>query len=462
MVEDRSAASPPPPPPSPPPATSRPGAYQRMPRVTEGRILAGVCTGIGRATGIDPVVIRVGFGVLLLAHGQGLFLYIAAALFMPARPQGLAPAEQLFRRRFDKAAVLSVLGALMCLGFTLNMAGGAVFGDALVIFTVFGLVLLVSHARGVDLVAAARTFPERLQGHPLDQPYAGTAAAGTGAAESSRVSLDKLERAPGGLPEGMIDLATLGGGTRPADTLPSDALPSDTLPSDTPPAGERTVPPVKAWPAGAAAAIRKQRGSSPLTQVTLLAAMAAAAGMLTVANGYPAPQNGIIVASTALAVIGGGLLLGGWFRARGLATVGTLLTLSLLAGSAAAEVPRDARYGEIEWRPTDATRTQQGYKVAVGSAVLDLTALPMKPGGRVAIDVEVLLGGLKVKLPRTVRVELDARIGLGDLSVDLRTVSGPGAKINEILPATEGTAANPPVITLRIRGKVGDIQVDHV
>ncbi|KAB2351728.1 PspC domain-containing protein [Actinomadura rudentiformis] len=466
MVEDRSAASPPPPPQSSTPRSSTEGAYERMPRVTEGRILAGVCTGVGRATGVDPVVIRVGFGILMLAHGQGLVLYIAAALLMPGRPQDLAPAEQLFRRRFDKAAVLSILGALMCLGFALSMAGGAVFGDALAIFTVFGLVLLVSHARGVDLAAAARTFPERLQGHPLDQPYRGAAGtAGAAGAESTGISLDKLGRTPGGLPEGMIDLAALGGtphaGTRPVDDGPVDTLPADTQPAGTRPAAERAAPSMKARSAGAAAAIRKQQGP-PLTQITLLAAMAAGAAMIPVAGGHPAPQNGIIIASVALAVIGGGLLLGGWFRARGLATAGTVLTLSLLAGSAATEVPRDARYGEIKWRPTDATRTEQAYKVAVGSAVLDLTALPMKPGERITINVDVLLGGLKVKLPPKARVELDAQIGLGDMSVDLRTISGPRAKVNEVLPPLDGTTVNPPVISLRIRGKVGEIQVDHV
>ncbi|GAA2634325.1 hypothetical protein GCM10010411_86410 [Actinomadura fulvescens] len=414
-----------------------------------------MCTGIGRGTGIDPVVIRVAFGILLLTHGQGLLLYIAAALLMPGRAQDLAPVERLFRRRFDRAAVLSVLGALMAAGLVLSMVGGAAYLDALAIFTIFGLVLLVSHARGVDLVAAARTFPERLQGHPLDQPYAGvatanTAAPGTAAAgtEPTPIALDKLDRTPGDLPEGMIDLATLGrGGTAPADERP---------------AADRPVPPMRTWPAEAAAAIRKQQGPSPLTQITLLGAMAAGAAMVPVASGYPAPQNAVIVASVALAVIGGGLLLGGWFRARGLATAGTLLTLSLLAGSAAAEVPRDARYGEIEWRPTDTARTQQGYKVAVGSAVLDLTALPLKPGERVTINAEVLLGGLKVRLPPTARVELDALVGLGDLSVDRRTISGPRAKVNEVLPPVDGSAANPPVIILRIRGKVGDIQVDHV
>lgn len=37
---------------------------------------------MGRYTGIDPVVFRVGVAVLLLGSGVGLFLYLAAFLLM--------------------------------------------------------------------------------------------------------------------------------------------------------------------------------------------------------------------------------------------------------------------------------------------------------------------------------------------------------------------------------------------
>src|SRR5690606_10859503 len=39
----------------------------RLVRVPEGLLVAGVCTGLGRYLGVDPVVLRVGFAVLLLA-----------------------------------------------------------------------------------------------------------------------------------------------------------------------------------------------------------------------------------------------------------------------------------------------------------------------------------------------------------------------------------------------------------
>ena len=55
---------------------------------------------------------------------------------------------------------------------------------------------------------------------------------------------------------------------------------------------------------------------------------------------------------------------------------------------------------------------------------------------------------------------MDARIALGDLRVQNRTTSGPNAKVTQVLePETPG--GNPPLIELRIRGKVGDVDVNR-
>jgi hypothetical protein len=70
-----------------------------------------------------------------------------------------------------------------------------------------------------------------------------------------------------------------------------------------------------------------------------------------------------------------------------------------------------------------------------------------------------VLGGLKVTLPPGARVMLDARIALGDLRVEHRTTSGPNAKTVRTLEPEVAPAGNPPVIVLRIRGKLGDVDV---
>ncbi|MFI0485494.1 PspC domain-containing protein [Actinomadura sp. 9N215] len=414
--------------------------YQRLARDGGRRVLAGVCTGLGRYTGLDPVIFRVGFAVLVLAHGQGVLLYIAAALLMPANPGVSSFAERLFKRWFDAGAVLTVLGALLTAGVAFSLFGAAVT-DTIALLVVLGLALLVAHSRGVDLVSVARSVPERLAGH-TPEPAAEWTRAETVVVGGVSLSKDAPSaQGGGGLPEGMIDLAAYSA----AQATPSPE-------SDTLPAGASTLPddPPAKQP--------RERRRSPTTTISLLAAMAAGAAMIPVAQGYSYPDSSLIVMAPALAVIGIGLVVGGWFRTRGLAAAGTVLTLAMLTSTVAGEAPRNAEYGEIEWRPTDITQTNQVYRVGVGQGDLDLTALRLAAGQRVTIDAEVALGGLEIVVPRTARVLVDAKIALGDLRVDHRTTSGPRARVVRTLEP-EGEPRNPPVIVLRIRGKLSDVSV---
>jgi phage shock protein PspC (stress-responsive transcriptional regulator) len=421
--------------------------YRRLSRDAERKVLAGVCTGLARYTGIDPVLFRVGFAILALAHGQGIFLYIVAALLMPASPGESSLAEQWLKRWFDGQAVLTILGALMCVGVAFNLFGG-VPTDAIVPLVVLGLVLLVAHSRGVDLVSVARTVPERITGHAPEPAATWTR---TETASVGGVSLDKDvpfgghgspgahgASRPAGLPEGMIDLAAYSAAWADA---PDAAAPHGTAPAARHDSGGRT-PPVAA--------------------ISLLAAMAAGAALVPVAQPYPAPDSWLIVMAPALAVLGLGLIVGGWFRTRGLAAAGTVLTLAMLTTSVVGDVPRNAEYGEVDWRPTDTSQIGRVYKVGVGQGDLDLTALPVAAGQQVTINAEVGLGGLEVTVPPTARVMVDARIGLGDVRVDHRTTSGPAAKVVRTLEPEGAHAANPPVIVLRIRGKLGDVDVHRV
>ncbi|WP_345022502.1 PspC domain-containing protein [Actinomadura keratinilytica] len=418
-------------------ATERPTAAAdgraRLFRSPERRVLAGVCTGLGRHLGVDPVVLRVAFAVLTLTGGQGVWLYAAGALLMPGSPEEDAPAEKLLHRRFDAAGVLSILGALLCVTTGFQLVGGWVSTNTIAVLTVVGLVLLVAHARGVDFMAAVRAMPERVQGHPMDAPA-------TPAEEG--VSLRKETRsgtAGGGLPAGMVDLAVVGARHRTA--APEPGLPADEEPP------RETAP---------AATVRKM---PPATAVTLLAALAVGAAMVPVVRAYPGPEAALIVGSAALGVVAVGLVLGGWFNVRGLAPVGTLLTFALLTTSVVAEAPRDLRYGSVEWRPADGTRISDEYKVGVGSARLDLSGTRFSPGQRVTVSVQVTMGELKVTVPRAARVELDARVALGDLKVDGHTVAGPGARATEVLEPEDSGRAAAPVIELRVRGRIGHVEV---
>lgn len=56
---------------------------KRLTRVEEGRMIAGVCTGLGRYLGIDTTIVRIIFVLLALFAMGGVLLYLILWLIMP-------------------------------------------------------------------------------------------------------------------------------------------------------------------------------------------------------------------------------------------------------------------------------------------------------------------------------------------------------------------------------------------
>jgi phage shock protein C len=69
------------------PVSSPPRLY----RSRQDRLLGGVCGGLGQYFGIDPVIVRLAF-VLLLTTGIGLLAYLVLWIVVPERPLGVAEA----------------------------------------------------------------------------------------------------------------------------------------------------------------------------------------------------------------------------------------------------------------------------------------------------------------------------------------------------------------------------------
>ncbi len=67
---------------------------ERLTRSRTDRVLSGVCGGLGRHLGIDPLLVRLAFLLLVLAGGVGVLLYLALAILVPAEDQaGRDPRE---------------------------------------------------------------------------------------------------------------------------------------------------------------------------------------------------------------------------------------------------------------------------------------------------------------------------------------------------------------------------------
>jgi len=82
------------------------GATARYVRVSDGRLLGGVATGLARHLGLQPLTVRVGFALLSAAIGFGIVLYLALWMFTPLdenvvdenMPAGMAAASRAGKR----------------------------------------------------------------------------------------------------------------------------------------------------------------------------------------------------------------------------------------------------------------------------------------------------------------------------------------------------------------------------
>ena len=98
----------------PPPSGGGPRVVRRS---RTDRVIAGVCGGVGRYLGLDPVLLRIAFIILALANGLGVIAYVVAWVAIPEeRPgQPLAPAPEARR----ETGRLAIGGALVVLGLVL-------------------------------------------------------------------------------------------------------------------------------------------------------------------------------------------------------------------------------------------------------------------------------------------------------------------------------------------------------
>lgn len=65
---------------------------KQLVRPRTGRMIAGVCAGIGNHLATDPTVIRLIWAALtLLSLGTGILVYLAAWILIPEEPGGETP-----------------------------------------------------------------------------------------------------------------------------------------------------------------------------------------------------------------------------------------------------------------------------------------------------------------------------------------------------------------------------------
>lgn len=394
------------PPPSAPPPPYPGAARPALRRSRDDRVVAGVCGGLGRTLGVDPLLIRVLLVVLTVVGGSGLLAYLIGWLLIPEDGATTSEGQRLYdETKADPSglrSVLTIVAAVLLALLAVPLLLATVFGGwGHLDGVVPGLLLLVAALVGLAVWGSRSSRPPAPPSPapgwapapgPVAGPFAGTAA---GMAEAP-------ETAAPGAPPVASDTAVLIAPVGYAYGGTGGYGPYGTAPASVPP------PPVRRE--------RSALGAMTLSLAVLVVGLLAGADVL----GADIPPVAYLAAP--LAVLGLGLLVGAMVgRARWLLAIA--IPLALLTALVAA-VPQTVRetagsgVGERRWTPTTVAAATTEYRLAAGDARLDLTAVPTTSTGQ-AVPVRVRLGTgrLIVVVPRDALVRVDASVGMGELRV---------------------------------------------
>lgn len=119
------------------PPVPMPGEPRVLRRSSTDKVIAGVCGGLGRYLGIDPVLLRIAFVVLAIAGGGGVLLYIVSWILIPEEKGGeslgeTGPSSAESTRLIIGGALIAV-GTILLLDLSIPRLGRYVWPLALVV-----------------------------------------------------------------------------------------------------------------------------------------------------------------------------------------------------------------------------------------------------------------------------------------------------------------------------------------
>jgi len=361
-------------------------------------VISGLCGGLGRQFGIDPLVFRIAFVVMALAGGTGIILYLVGWALVPDDQGRSFGADWLpGKDRSHKllAAALAGGGVLLLLDRITN-GDGDNFPLGLVLIGV-GAAVLWSRRGGQAVTPAPPPPPPpgAAADAPADAPAetAAETAADVGDDTTDQVTSDETTPLPAG-----------------SSASSSEATVRVTPPVYRPrePAPPRPPRPPKA-----------PRPRSALVAVTL--------SLLAILAGVMALAGADVVTGLALALflVAGAMIVGAWLgRARGLIPIAILLGFALFVANLI-DVPLQGGAGDRLFVPASVAELRSPYRLSAGELRIDLRHVDFA-GRTVPVVASLAAGDIVVTVPAGVAVAVDAHVGAGDLLVFGRDWSGIG------------------------------------
>ncbi|TMK98986.1 MAG: PspC domain-containing protein [Actinobacteria bacterium] len=139
----------------------------RLIRTRRGRLIGGVCSGLGAHFGVDPILLRIAFVALAIFGGIGFWLYLAFLLLVPEEGASAPPLRlrQLPWRLIAGAAALIAAAAV-----GLPAASHPALGSAWPAGVVVGTIALVGVAALGLRIALRRRIREQRRSDPERAP----------------------------------------------------------------------------------------------------------------------------------------------------------------------------------------------------------------------------------------------------------------------------------------------------
>ena len=471
-------------------------------RSRDNRVVAGVLGGVAGRLGLDPLLLRIVTVVLALFGGVGIVMYALGWLLIPDEDADTSIAEQALGRDDTRPTSIGTVALAAALVVAALLAAGGMFesgiGWLLMILTVVGAVMLL---RRQDAESRSPQEPPSVDypGFPGYVPSTEPATTGAepwtpaepGSAEA--VATDSLREATGPgtgsepatdaqpgtpAPADVPEPAETGGG--PAKAVPAAARTSSISAAPGSPDADDSArtstgtgwPDGPGWPEGpdwgpalpddylepAAPPPEQVKSKSSWLGPLTLSAVVVALGILAIndATWAAVPVSGYV--ATALAIVGAGLLIGTWFgRARGLIALGILLSLALPLSMVADGLNLDSA-GSVTVRPPSVEAVPEGVQeYGAGSVLYDLSELDLTDTDSITLDVDQGVGELRIVVPPTADVTVNADVGLGAIEAFQTRSGGPGASRTITDLGADGAGGGD--ITLNLDLGVGKVEV---
>ncbi|MFF1818304.1 PspC domain-containing protein [Kribbella sp. NPDC058245] len=409
---------------------------QNWQRSRSDRMLAGVCGGIGRALGIDPVLIRVVMAVLIIS-GPGVIFYIAAWVLMPDEGSDRSPAQGLLGDRIRPdhpwlGPIVVGVAVFVAIAMMSSFNFGRFVPGPLIVLAIIGVVAY--HRKG-GRRGRSNTRSE----------WAGPSGNWTHGQPGWTQTQSQTQRPVQDTP------APAAASQRPQDRVSEPVQPVWT---EADPLGLYVDEAPAAPPSTTRTAEPPAKGVRGVKSIVVL--LTGAAIGICALVGVATPTMLII----GVAVLGAGMLLGGFVgRTAGLLPLGLLLAAGAVLSNLFPSVPHnfaDVNYVAPAGQVIDATSST--YNFDAGTVHLDLTKATFAPGAK--IDVHGRAGDVVVKLPQNVDVDGQLNAELGELDGLTSKQSGHGAQLT-LKDLGADQKAGPEQVVLDLDLKLGTIRVER-